>query len=483
MNPKTLLLILLFLFTLCAIGLYGQFVPDDTFIHIGYAKDIAAGKGYSFAGNATYGSTSPLWPLLLALFSFAHLGNPLTAQIVSLLFSLGTLVLLFKTARCRFDPVTALAAVALCVSNSYILRWSFTGMESTASCFFLLVLTYLLFREFDHMAKSGYYLLAGLSPLLRPEFYLFLLVFFLFLILTKKMSRIPTKVFLACLPPLFWNVFAYLYYGTIVPTTFSIKAGGALFSTEWETIVRSAKLIVSANPIELLVFTASAIMIGVAHFRRKRINSRNLFQSEYFLLFLWALLFYLYYLAKDVTVLSRYALVLLPVIILVTLHVLKVVCDKWDLSETRRRQAMASIVTVSLAVHIIFTVMVVKPDADSFTNGFLREYKTIAEELSRQERPGNAVAVSDVGVVGVYSGMKICDFVGLVDKDRFRFASNHDYFVSKRPQFLIHRNEFALSEIQDSTFSLQPIYSGSISSLGINRQVPVQVNVYHVFWR
>jgi hypothetical protein len=116
-------------------------------------------------------------------------------------------------------------------------------------------------------------------------------------------------------------------------------------------------------------------------------------------------------------------------------------------------------------------------------DGFLREYKAIAEELSHQARPGDAVAVSDVGVVGVYSGMKIDDFVGLVDKDRFKFSSNHDYFVSKKPRFLIHRGEFALSEIQDSTFTLQPKYSATIGSLGINRPVPVQVDVYEVSWR
>ncbi|HKW50623.1 MAG TPA: hypothetical protein VJQ53_02725, partial [Candidatus Eisenbacteria bacterium] len=43
------------------------YLTDDTFIHLQFAKNLIGGHGFAFnAGEPTYGSTSPLWVLLLA---------------------------------------------------------------------------------------------------------------------------------------------------------------------------------------------------------------------------------------------------------------------------------------------------------------------------------------------------------------------------------------------------------------------------------
>ena len=143
---KAILFVVL-LFIIIAICLYRNFMPDDTFIHIGYAKDISEGKGYSFAGNKTYGSTSPIWPPLIAFIALTHIDFENSSRLLSFLFSIAGILLIYITAHLRFSKVISLCTVFLFSFNTYFLRWSLTGMEATASCFFMLVLVYILFKE------------------------------------------------------------------------------------------------------------------------------------------------------------------------------------------------------------------------------------------------------------------------------------------------------------------------------------------------
>ncbi len=57
---KKLIVPLILAFGVAAFLLYHHYIPDDVFIQFGYAKGIFNGKGYTFAGNRTYGATSPL---------------------------------------------------------------------------------------------------------------------------------------------------------------------------------------------------------------------------------------------------------------------------------------------------------------------------------------------------------------------------------------------------------------------------------------
>ena len=44
-------------------------MSDDAYIHAAFTKGILLGKSFSYNGNVTYGSTSPLWTILVAIFS------------------------------------------------------------------------------------------------------------------------------------------------------------------------------------------------------------------------------------------------------------------------------------------------------------------------------------------------------------------------------------------------------------------------------
>ncbi|MGD0589754.1 MAG: hypothetical protein ABSA44_02995 [Bacteroidota bacterium] len=482
-NLNKFLLLIIFLFVLVDTSLYLEFMPDDTFIHIGYAKDICEGNGYSFAGNKTYGSTSPLWPPCIAALTVVRIDLEHAARLLSFLFSIASICLMYHITHLRFSVPISLGASCLLCFNTYFLRWSLTGMEATAACFFMLVLIYLLFKERQGSIGRFSYLIIGLSPLVRPEYYLFVSFFFMFLFFNEPVKKYAAKLFIALIPSVIWNCFAFVYYGTIVPTTFSIKAGDTFFSTEWDTFVRSAKLFLSGNPIELcVIFLAFVLLLlHIRHTLKKKVS--HIVRSEVVLIIIWIVSFYLYYILKNVTILSRYSLVVLPLIILLMIDMFTRACEQYHLSQRTTNLLLAALVATSLLVHGLFTYRIVKPDADSFTHGFQREYKKIASILSAEGCTNGSVALSDVGIIGVYSGLKIYDFVGLVDKDRFHFSSNRDYFINKKPQYLISHGEISLEELKDTSVSFQEIYTTQIAGLGINQRGNIVVHVHKVFWR
>ena len=482
-NLNKFLLLTIFLFALASTGLYQEFMPDDTFIHIGYAKNIYEGKGYCFAGNKTYGSTSPLWPPCIAALTLIHIDLEHAARLLSFLFSVASICLMYYVARLRFSVPASLGASCLLCFNAYFLRWSLTGMETTASCFFMLLLICFFFKEKRGTTNKFFYLIIGLSPLVRPEFYLFISFFFVFLFFTDPIQKYAAKLFITLIPPVIWNIFAFVYFGTIVPTTFSIKAGNTFFSTERDTLIRSAKLFLSGNPIEFCVILLASVLLLLHSKLTLRKMASYIIRSEFVLIILWIVSFYSYYILKNVTILSRYSLVVLPLIILLTIALFTRACEQYHFSQRTTNFLLAALVATSLLVHGLFTYCIVKPATDSFAYGFQRKYRNIASILSTEDCTNGSVALSDVGIIGVYSGLKIYDFVGLVDKDRFHFSSNRDYFINKKPRYLISRGELNLEELKDTSVSFQEIYTTQIEGLGINQRGNIVVRVHKVLWK
>ena len=70
-------------------------MSDDAYIHAAFTKGILLGKSFSYNGNVTYGSTSPLWTILVAIFSrLFHLDIIVSLRFLSALFSI-SLILVF----------------------------------------------------------------------------------------------------------------------------------------------------------------------------------------------------------------------------------------------------------------------------------------------------------------------------------------------------------------------------------------------------
>ncbi|HUI29288.1 MAG TPA: hypothetical protein VLX91_03650 [Candidatus Acidoferrales bacterium] len=479
---KNSLFALVLVFGAAALLLYRHFIPDDAFIHIGYAKDILSGKGYSFAGNKTYGSTAPLWPLLIAATAFILHNFVASARLLSLGFAAASIVMMYYTAKLRFGSIESSIAAFLLAANAYFLRWSFTGMEAPAACFFMLLLAFIVYKENDGTSKRSVYLPLGLAPLIRPEFCLVFLIFFSYLLAEQKTKFDFVKIILSALPLLCWLTFAIAYYGTIVPTTLLSKAGDPFFSTEIYTLLRDAKLLLSENLVEI-GFILVAVTMFLLPTRNPKLITTKRINSETFLFMILTFSFFCFYMLKNVAIISRYSLMITPLVILVTVDFVGRVIQRWNFSTGTKRFAWVALIAGSAFYNSLFTAFIVKPDADRFYEGFQKHYTEIAELLNKLNTGNCHVATPDVGIIGVYSGCGIYDLGGLVDKDWYNYnKSTEEYLKAKKPEFIILRTGVHV-RLPDLDVSLQKIYDATLAGFGINATQDTHVEVYRAHWQ
>jgi arabinofuranosyltransferase len=162
------------------------FLCDDAYIAFRYAANRQAGFGYTWNPPPflpVEGYTCFLWVLLLdAAWSMTGLAPPKTANTLSLLFSLGSLLLLSLATtglwrrRPGALPVALPLGLALAwtVGNRSFLAWTSSGLEAAMFGFFLhawlaAALALALGRDRWLLALAT---AAGLAALTRPEGYL-----------------------------------------------------------------------------------------------------------------------------------------------------------------------------------------------------------------------------------------------------------------------------------------------------------------------
>src|SRR5665213_1373519 len=128
---------------------------DDAYIHLEFARSLAAGQGFAFNGRVVAGDTAPLWVLLLAAMhslipNWLVAGKVLT--VLGAAFGLAgtyafahSLASQIPTAHLPSARLFPAAIVLLTVANPYSCYWLFSGMEPIAAaglaCFAVLAAT------------------------------------------------------------------------------------------------------------------------------------------------------------------------------------------------------------------------------------------------------------------------------------------------------------------------------------------------------
>ena len=158
---------------------------DDAYIHLEFARSLAAGNGFAFNNHLVYGDTSPLWVWLLVA-AHAVVPNWLAAgKLLTVVVAVAALTGFFFYSRSLvrrwWHPAAAdvFAATMLLtfVLSPYFGYWAFSGMEALAAaglaCWtcFLIAPRHLTWQRILLAA-----LLAGFAPLLRPEMAFFTLL-------------------------------------------------------------------------------------------------------------------------------------------------------------------------------------------------------------------------------------------------------------------------------------------------------------------
>jgi hypothetical protein len=153
-----------------------QLPLDDSYIHLVFARSLAAGAGLAFnPGELVAGTTAPLWTALLGLLSALPGSIFLWAKLAGAAAQAGTVLLVYTIAR-RLDlsPARAAVAAGLVAACDWLVWSSVSGME--VNLFVLLMLggidRHLAERATAQRGGSRTplsFLYFGLAALARPE--------------------------------------------------------------------------------------------------------------------------------------------------------------------------------------------------------------------------------------------------------------------------------------------------------------------------
>jgi len=200
------------------------FPLDDAWIHLHFARNLAAGAGFSYnPGTPVAGSTAPLWTLVLGTGAFVATASLAMAKAIGVVATVGTALVIRRASLAwgaRAD-VALVAAIAL-VWMGPVVWGALSGMEVSLAA--LLVAAALLAHARDHTFATA--ACAALAVLARPE--ALLLVPFLVAARPLTLRRIAlfAAVTIVAVAPAI--LFSLRTAGTPYPATAAAKVEGGL---------------------------------------------------------------------------------------------------------------------------------------------------------------------------------------------------------------------------------------------------------------
>jgi len=256
--PAVIAALMLYYLLMCrrAAGEFG-FPLDDSWIHMRFAQNLAAGHGFSFnPGEPTSTTTSPLWTLLFGLAYRVTREYVLTAAALNWLICVLTALTASALATTLVPRREFGAAVALVVAATIPLPWlALSGMEPPLFMWLsvLGILLHVRLRKTRGLRALSPTVVFGLAAVARPEgLLLFPLAMLDRLLVARcggwgkpaavtwlKQVATHTPVFLAMLVP----VVAYNYsvIGRPLPSSYYIKAMN--YGVVWALVMDNERLL------------------------------------------------------------------------------------------------------------------------------------------------------------------------------------------------------------------------------------------------
>jgi hypothetical protein len=384
---------------------YG-YVEDDAFIHLEFARSVASGLGFAFAGTVTNGDTSPLWVLFITLIHacgvewVASVKVACTAGLALAISGAWRLASDLPRERPAHD-LLPLATVAVTLLNPYFVHWSFSGMEATAALGLTFWVVWAVFLETLTVRRALFAgILLAVGPLLRPELLLFAgllgpALLWRFWRAQETESRgfrlgIGTGLALLMVVPVcLWCGYALHAFGSVVPNTNLAKRGGAI----GQIALRLLPVYVMGFPVTLLLlpFAGALGMSG-----RKT-------PGAIWALLLWPTACIAFYLANHTMVQTRYCLLSMPSMSIAVLWLLGRVTSPRQLAGAAAAMLLASVfVVVSIVIPHIRNKEELRDDFSAVST-FIRE----------RLPPREPVAVFAIGQIEFESRHPLVDVGGI----------------------------------------------------------------------
>lgn len=462
--------------------LHYAYTPDDTYIYLRYAKNLATGGGFAFDQNTpSYGITGPLWVLLIAGGVKAGLDPLIVAKTFDILFASLSIVLVYTfSATLIRDKVYALSAALIFSFDAFFLRWSGSGMETSFAIILVLLAVKYAYTGDYHIA--GF--VAGLLTLVRPEGALLFIVLQIDnLIRSVLLDKNRRAVWISCtiygLVVIPWIVYSYVTFGTIVPNTELAKSATHWsFSTLMSTAFDTALALGSTQLLAMLILS---VCVPFIVFKQ---GFGTLITRGWPLLWVVGLVFG--YMVLNVQVVSRYLVPTIPLIIVYAIWCLKQleISFGWSLAKTLGILSTVALLTI-IQNEFLYRIVVV-PHMNAFALGMDKGIKPIALWLRDNSPQDASVLTPDVGLLGYVADRQIFDTAGLITpsvKQAFHGESYDEGMRQKlykrivNPDYIVDRAPIRERLASDS---LKPIMTTEFGNLGIKKSETTFYTLYKV---
>lgn len=449
------------------LAVLGDYVVDDSYISYRYAENLAAGSGLVFnEGERVEGYSNLTWVLLLAAADRLGFPVPESARVLGILFGALTLaVTTLAAVRLGPDPVDSGAppggrgpvplAGLLLAGFAPFAAWATAGLE-TAFYTALAATAFLLWlgpRTSRRTLLLGVVL--GLLAISRPEGILFAVAAALASALDTSI-RFRRVLPLLLIPAAFLTAqvcFRLVYYGDGLPNTFHAKVGnsvaqlrdglhylgGFVFGLGWFRVnpapvpatVAGILRTVAALPLLLLLFAHPL------HLRRLAFPLAALLLQALFILAV----------GGDWMRPYRFLVPVLPALALLLHSGLHGFAGRVTRSIAPSRGpilATATLLTVGLASTALLPAKVY---TTHYTDGLKKTSIPFGKELRMRARAGDTIALGDCGALPYYSGLRVIDLYGLMNREIARWkgkatraepaAAEIDWIFDAAPRYIV----------------------------------------------
>lgn len=211
-----------------------DFTTDDAYITFRYSRNLANGLGLVYnPGEYVEGYTNFLWVLLLAPFSAVGASLEIVAKTLSILFSIGTLFLVFQFPKVMQTggrlPLCDFIAPLLLVINVSFLTYIIAGLETSLFTFLVCLAIYKYCQNPQAKLLPS---IIFVATLVRPEGILIAAVIGVFCFITvgrggyQKLAQ--NWFLLYILPVILYQLFRIWYFDSWLPNSYYAKTGSLL---------------------------------------------------------------------------------------------------------------------------------------------------------------------------------------------------------------------------------------------------------------
>lgn len=406
-----LLLIFPLLLFFWNIWLCFSYINDDAFISFRYAKNFLVGQGLVFnPGEYVEGYTNFLWVMVCSvLIRFAGAANILVAaKILAIALSVGTIVITFLSAQLLYRyRLPVLIAVLLLASNMGYAANSVSGLETSLFTFWITLAFFSRLIQSCQIGDRMFVLSMVGASLTRPE------GFFLFIILTGihlgnriALQRIVRCCFyfsLGTIPYLLWKV---AYYGSLLPNTYYAKPG-----TIQGGLYYSYRFLTEGGYTKYWGLPLIILLGGLVERRTYR---------YWYIGFLGGGILMVICSGGDWMLGWRFCMPFLPILFLIMGQAYDNVLQRFRFGVTFPVRSLLVLIGIAglVSCHALALSTSNKKiitECDLRGKGQMEAHFVIAHLLKNLGTKHDSVALTDIGMIGYYSGLRILDISGLTD--------------------------------------------------------------------